>query len=177
MTRRLRFSIGVLVALIALYGVVLRVAPAPGRSKARKAPPAPPVEGGAAFEKPGPYPTEYDEVTVTIEIPPASEFPSGWAQTDGCPHTRITRVLGAAVGPGNGCPVLKLKPEGPAAKAGIQPLDRLGEPRDCARALYGSFRPGKDARTVEWTVRRPKGGKTESPEAGGPATGADDGDL
>jgi len=162
MTNRLRFSIAVLVALIALYVVVLRVAPAPDRSKARKAPPGPPVEWGGAFEKPGPYPTEYDEVIVTIEIPPLSEFPPAWAKGRGCPHARITRVLGAAVGRGNGCPVLKLKPEGPAAKAGFQPRDRLGEPRDCASALYGSFRPGKEARTVEWMVRRPKAAKKGS---------------
>ena len=177
MTRRLSFSIAVLVALIALYVVVLRVAPAPDRSKARKAPPSPPVEGGAAFEKPGPYPTEYDEITVTIEIPPISEFPAPWAKADGCPHTRLTGVLGAAVGPGNGCPVLTVEPEGAAAKAGIQPLDRLGEPSDCASALYGSFRPRKDARTVEWTVCRPKAGKSESPEADAPATEGEQGDL
>jgi S1-C subfamily serine protease len=73
-------------------------------------------------------------------------------------------VLGAAIGPGNGCPVLEVKPDGPAAKAGIQPLDRLGKPSDCASALYGFFRPGKDARTVEWMVRRPK---AESPGADG----------
>jgi len=173
MIRRLSFLIAVLVALVALYVVVLRVAPAPDRSKARQASPAPPVEGEVAFEGPGPYPTEYDEVTVTIEIPPVSEFPPIWAETDGCPVTRMSGALGAAIGPGNGCPVLDIDPEGPAAKAGIQRFDRLGEPSDCASSIYRSFRPREEAGTVEWTVRRPKAAKSESPEADVPATEAE----
>jgi hypothetical protein len=177
MTRRLSFSIAVLVALIALYVVVLRVAPAPDRSKARNAPPASPVEGGAAFEKPGPYPTEYDEVTVRIEIPPLSEFPALWAESDGCPHSRMTKVLGAGIGPGNGCPVLTVEPDGPADKAGIKRFDRLGEPSDCPSTLYRSFRPGKEACTVEWMVRRPKGGTAESPGADAPATESEEGGV
>jgi hypothetical protein len=177
MTRRSSFLIAALVGIIALYFVVLRVAPAPDRRKAQKVSPAPTeeletiqMEGGVEFQKPGPYPTEYDEVTVTIEIPPASEFPVAWATTHGCPHNRLTGALGAMIGPGNGCPVLVVEPDGPAAKAGIQPLDRLGEPGDCASALYYAFRPRKEARSVEWTVRRPKGAKSESAEAEGAAS-------
>ncbi len=173
MTRRLGFFIAALVGIIALYFVVLRVAPAPYRPKADKVSPAPPVEGELAFEKPGPYPTEYDEVTVTIEIPPVSEFPAAWARAHGCPHKRLTGALGAMIGPGNGCPVLVVEPDGPAAKAGIQPFDRLGEPGDCASALYYAFRPRKEAHTVEWTVRRPKGAKSESAEGEGPGTKAE----
>ena len=162
--------IAALVGIIALYVVVLRVAPAPYRPKAEKGSSARPVEGEVAFEKPGPYPTEYDAVTVTIEIPPVSEFPSLWATTHGCPHTRVSGALGAMIGPGNGCPVLKVEPDGPAAKAGIQRFDRLGEPGDCVRSFYHFFKPRKEARTVEWTVRRPKAAKLESAEAEGPAT-------
>jgi hypothetical protein len=119
--------------------------------------------------KPGPYPTEYDEVTVSIDIPPLSEFPAGWAERDGCPHMRITGALGAAIGPGNGCPVLSVEPDGPADKAGIQRFDRLGEQSDCASSLYRSFKPRKEARTVEWTVRRPKGAASRSPAGDHPA--------
>lgn len=173
MTHRLGVLVILLVLVAACYLVVIRAGPVPGRSKPRPAPPGPPAEGEAAFIKPGPYPTEYDEITVTIEIPPVSEFPSGWAQTDGCPHMRVSRTLGAAVGPGNGCPVLVVEPDGPAAKAGIQPMDRLGKPSDCISSFYRIFRPRKEARTVEWTIRRPKTPASESPGPDAPAAKSD----
>jgi predicted metalloprotease with PDZ domain len=112
----------------------------------------------AAQEDPG----EYDEVTVTIEIPPLSEFPAGWAKNrDGCPHMRISRTLGAKMSGGGGVRIFEVEPDKPAAKAGIQPGDRLGELSDCASSLSRSFRPRKEARTIEWTVRRPKGDAAE----------------
>lgn len=164
MTSRLVFLVAALAAVFVLYLVVLRVAPVPGVSKARTASARPASEGPSDFEKPGPYPTEYDEVTVTIEIPPVSEFPWAWAEVDGCPHKRVSGALGAAIGGGNGCPVLKLDPEGAAAKAGIKRFDRLGEPSDCASSLYRTFKPRKEARTIEWTVRRPKAAEPREAE-------------
>jgi hypothetical protein len=65
-------------------------------------------------------------------------------------------VLGAVIGFGYGCPVLKLDPEGAAAKAGIQLLDRLGEPGECPVSIHWSFLPTEEPQTVEWMVRRPK---------------------
>ena len=44
-----------------------------------------------------------------------------------------------------------------AFRAGLQRLDRLAEPAECAASISRYFKPRKDARTVEWTVRRPKG--------------------
>lgn len=168
MTRRLVALVVVLAALCVLYFTVVQgMSP---RSWASRSPsPGPPPEGAAAADKPGPYPTEYDEVRVSIDIPPVSEFPAAWAEVDGCPHSRVSGALGAAIGPGNGCPVLNVEPGGPADKAGIQRFDRLGEPSDCAMTLYHSFKPRKEARTIEWTVRRPKGQASESPAADQPA--------
>lgn len=168
MTRRLVTLVVVLAALCVLYFALVRDM-APRSWASRSAAPRPSGEGADMANKPGPYPTEYDEVTVSIDIPPVSEFPAGWAESDGCPHSRVSGALGAAIGPGNGCPVLNVEPGGPADKAGIQRFDRLGEPGDCAMSLYRSFKPRKEARTVEWTVRRPKGQAPESPAADQPA--------
>lgn len=168
MTRTLKVSIAVLVVLMGSYVVVLRVAPPPDRLRSQQGARA---DGPRPALDPGPYPTEYDEVTVTIEIPPLSEFPAPWADNEGCPLTRLTGALGAMVGPGNGCPVLTVKPGSPADNAGIKRLDRLGKPEDCASALSGSFRPGEEARTVEWVVRRPKGGSAEGAGAEGAEPG------
>ena len=159
MTRRLSILIAVLVLVAVLCVVVLRVAPAPDRVRARRAPATEPT--ARAPEMPGPYPTEYDEVTVSVEIAPITEFPPIWADNDGCPHNRISRVLGAGVGPSNGCPVVVIEPDGAADRAGIRVFDRLGRPGDCASGIYRFFRPGEETRTVEWTVRRPKGAKVE----------------
>jgi hypothetical protein len=162
MTKRLRLSIAVLVILIALYVVVMRVAPPPRSSMAQNAA----REGPPSALNPGPYPTEYDEVTVTIEIAPLSEFPRAWATHGGCPHKVLMGVLGAVTGPANGCPVLAVEPDGAAAKAGIQRLDRLGKPEDCASSIQWDFRPWNEPRTVEWTLRRPK----SATSGGGPAS-------
>ncbi|NIR01976.1 MAG: hypothetical protein GTN78_17580, partial [Gemmatimonadales bacterium] len=119
MTGRLIILLLVLAALLVSYFGFVRELPGPSASPSTAAAPGTPGESPAGFEKPGPYPTEYDEVTVTIVIPPVSEFPPAWAEIDGCPQTRVSGALGAAIGPGNGCPVLKVEPDGPAAKAGI----------------------------------------------------------
>ena len=109
-------------------------------------------------------PGKYDEVTVTIEIPPSSEFPAGWVKNrDGCPHIRICRTLGVKASGGGGVRIFEVDPGKPAAKAGIQPGDRLGDVGQCASSLYRSFRPREDVRTIEWTVRRPKGDAAEMP--------------
>jgi hypothetical protein len=152
MRRRLVLLVAALAAVAACYVVVLRVAPVRDLSHLAKLGPetAPPVDT-----------REYEEVAVEIEIPPLSEFPESWAQMDGCPHVRMSRALGAQISGGGGVRVLGVQPEGPAAKAGIQPGDVFGEPEDCASGLAHFFRPHTKARTVEWTVRRPKGGAGE----------------
>jgi hypothetical protein len=70
---------------------------------------------------------------------------------------RVSRILGAQVGPAGGVPVLAVLPDQPAAKAGIRPGDRLGEPGACVSTLYRHFTPREEPRTIEWTLRRPKG--------------------
>jgi len=70
----------VLIAMyIAMYTVVLRKSPIPNWLRARMS-----ASARVRPERPGgPYPTEYDEVKVTIEIPPLSEFPSTWTEVEG----------------------------------------------------------------------------------------------
>jgi membrane-associated protease RseP (regulator of RpoE activity) len=147
-----------LAAVIACYVMVQRVAPLPDRSH---------------LLKPGMQMTpkedtrEYEEVAVTIEIPPLSEFPRAWAEIDGCPHIRMCGALDAQLSGGGGVRVLAVKPGGPAAKAGLKPGDVFGEPEDCASGLVRFFAPRTEAHTVEWTVRRPKGWVWEPPAAEG----------
>jgi len=160
MTGRLRLLIVVLVVLAGLYAVVMRVASPQVPLWARRLT----SDTRKPAIEPDPYPTDYEELTVLIEIPPLSEFPDPWANRVGCPHKRLMRVLAAAIAPGNGCPVLELDPEGAAAKAGIQRLDRLGGPEQCAASIYEYFIPEKDAHTVEWTVRRPRNATARSLE-------------
>ena len=154
MTRRLVVLVVALAAVIGCYVVVLQVAPTPDRSYLLKTGPetTPTVDT-----------REYEEVAVTIEIPPASEFPQAWAQSAGCPHIRMRGVLGAQIRGGGGVRVLAVKPGGAAAKAGLKPGDVFGEQEDCASGLVHFFAPREEARTVEWTVRRPKGWVWEPP--------------
>ncbi len=158
MTRRLVLLVVALAAVIACYVVVVRVAPLPE---------------GPRLLKPGLEMTpkedtrEYEEVAVTIEIPPLSEFPEPWAQTDGCPHIRMSGALDAQLSGGGGVRVLAVKPGGPADKAGLKPGDVFGEQEDCASGLVHFFAPRKQAHTVEWTVRRPKGWVWKPPAAEG----------
>jgi hypothetical protein len=158
MTRRLVLLVVALAAVIACYMVVQRVAPMPDRSYLLKTGPetTPKVDT-----------REYEEVAVTIEIPPVSEFPAGWAHTSGCPHIRMSGALGAEISGGGGVRVLAVKPGQAAAKAGLKPGDVFGEPEDCASGLVHFFAPREEARTVEWTVRRPKGWVWERPSAEG----------
>jgi len=144
MTRRLMVLLAVFLGLVPVCFMVLRSAQPPRSTS---------TDAGAASES---CPLDHDDVPVSIEIPPLSEFPGPWAETDGCPHTRLTGALRASVGPSNGCPVLSVESGGPADKAGIRPGDRLGGPDDCASSLYQSFAPGIYSRTIEWTVHRPR---------------------
>lgn len=151
--------IGLLLALVVagaccLAILVLMPAPSPTKWTARRAAPA-----GARASKPAAAqedPAGYDLVTVKITIPPRSGFPDSWAAGAGCAHTQLSRILGAALSQGNGVIVFVVEPGKPAAEAGIRAGDRLGEPGDCPSTLVGAFFPGKKARTVEWTVRRPR---------------------
>jgi len=168
---RLIILLVILAAVIVCYGITLRLAPATSPWERPIVLMGPPREGrfagSAAQEDPG----EYDHVTVNIDIPPSSEFPAGWSGRGGCPHMRICRVLGVKASGGGGVRIFEVDPGKPAANAGIQPGDRLGEVSECASSLYGSFRPRKDARTIEWTVRRPKGDAAEMPRREGSAEG------
>lgn len=147
MTRRLIVLLAVFVGLVPVCFMVLRSAPPPRLVS---------TDTGGAAAGIGSYPADHEDVTVSIEIPPLSEFLEPWAKTDGCPHTRLTGTLRARIGSSNGCPVLSVESGGSADKAGLRPGDRLGGPDDCASTLYPSFAPGVESRTIEWTVHRPQ---------------------
>jgi hypothetical protein len=136
--------------------VVLALMPAPSPTSLT-APRAKPASERA--EKPAAAqedPAGYDRVAVKITIPPMSKFPASWAAGAGCAHIQLSRILGAALSQGNGVVVFVVEPGKPAAEAGIEPGDRLGEPGDCPSTLVGAFLPGKETRTLDWTVRRPR---------------------
>ena len=170
MKRRLVILLVVLGALGMCYGLAARLAPMPiaarpAPAQARKPAASPAASLPAKEEAAG-----FDEVTVKVEIGPASDYPEAWRRGHGCAHTILSRVLGAQVGSGNGCPVISLEPGKAADKAGIRVRDRLGYPEDCASSLYGYFAPGPKARTVTWTVRRPR--TTSAPSPSEPAAAA-----
>ncbi len=137
MNRRLVFLLALLVVAITSYVVVARMALVP------------PLQVAAAEEKRPPL--EMQDITVTIEIPaiPKEELP-------GCPEKQLSKVLGARIGTVAGVPVFAVEPGKPAAKAGIQMGDRLGGPEVCPSSLYKTFTPGKEPRTITWTIHRPK---------------------
>jgi hypothetical protein len=174
MRGRLIALILILAVLIVCYGIVMRVAPPPGPLKPAARAPAD-GERHSILPPELDNPEGYEYVTVEIEIPPQSELPGLWRRGRGCPHKALMRALGVSTAPGRGLPVFSIQPGKVAAKAGIQVGDRLGEPGDCASALYGVFWPGREARKMEWTVRRPKVKEVASP-AGESAAAPEEGD-
>ena len=152
MNRRLVVLLAIMGALIICYGALVRVTPV---AKPAKRVASAKKDGVQALASPR-DPNAYGDVTVKIEIPPSAEFPEVWARGKGCPHNKLSGVLGAKIGAGGGVLVFAVEPGKPAAKAGIQPGDRLGGPDDCPSSLYRSFAPRKEPRTITWTIRRPK---------------------
>jgi hypothetical protein len=152
MGRRLIFLVAALAVLVAASFVFLRVAPPPSPTSLMEPPERTGPVPAAAQEDPA----GYSSVEVKVTIPPLSAFPPGWAKSEGCAHTRLSGVLGAALSQGSGVVVFAVEPGKPAAEAGITPADRLGEPGACPNTLVASFAPGEKARTISWTIRRPK---------------------
>jgi hypothetical protein len=152
MARRLIALLAALAVLVVASLIFLRVAPPPSPTGLS----SPPKRTGPLPAAAQEGPAGYSNVEVKITIPPLSAFPSGWAKSEGCAHTRLSGVLGAVLSQGNGVVVFAVEPGGPAARAGITPGDRLGEPGACPQTLAGSFAPGEKARTISWTIRRPK---------------------
>ncbi len=152
MGRRLIILLATLVVLVAASVAFLRFASVPSPTSLTDRPKhTGPLPAAAQDDRAG-----YDNVTVKITIPPLSAFPSGWANSEGCAHSRLSGTLGAVLSQGNGVIVLAVEPGKPAAKAGITPGDRLGEPGACPNTLADSFAPQEKPHTISWTIRRPK---------------------
>jgi S1-C subfamily serine protease len=71
----------------------------------------------------------------------------------------------------HGLVVETVVPEGPAARAGIEPGDHLGNQRDCPSTSLGLYRPHSQPRQVEVTVRRPASSTPHTPLAEESASG------
>jgi len=162
MTRTLGVLIGIVLVLAVAWGVMMVAMPEArpslpelggvGRLIAEKS------DGAARTEGPG----AFEEVLVTVEIPPAAELPD----LDGCPADQVRGILGIELGAMHGIGVSAVSPEGPAARAGIQPGDSIakckGELLTCPMTLLPHVQPGETAREVEFTLRR---AKTQEPES------------
>lgn len=152
MGRRLIILLAALAVLAAASAAFLRFASVPGPTSLAERPKRTgPLPAAAQNDAAG-----YDNVTVKITIPPLSAFPAGWANSEGCAHSRLSGTLGAVLSQGNGVIVFAVEAGKPAAKAGITPGDRLGPPDACPQTLAGSFAPREEARTISWTIRRPE---------------------
>jgi hypothetical protein len=161
MKRRLMVLLALFAMSAVALPVALRLAPASHRLQKTKKTPLSDLPAWAPARG---TPDRYEAVTLTITIPAASELPGPIAASFGCPQQQLASVLGVAVTPGQGCVVVHLEEDGPAAMAGVRLGDRMSDsPDDCPSAIAGSFRPGEHARDLTWTVQRPVIAPIETP--------------
>jgi hypothetical protein len=162
MEREMRGRLAVLLGILILAVIAWRVAiaTAPPLSKLPTKPSGPPPEDWTPPSW-GEAPHGWETLTVTIEIPPADQFPAGISQPRGCARSKLTKVLGIQLRGIYGVPVGVVLPDSPAAQAGILPGDLLGDREDCPSNIANSFLPRREARSVEWQVRRAR----QSPES------------
>jgi len=163
MTRRLRWLIAAAVVLLVGYGGILAVYPQARpwqRLLTRRA--AGPRDRSS---RRGPPQVEREDVSVTIAIPPKDEV----GPLEGCPKDRLETILGVKLSHAHGLCVGTVAPDGPAAKAGIEPGDQLAERHECPSTTIGRFLPRDDIREVRLTLRRPKAEGSEPDESAGEA--------
>ncbi len=110
------------------------------------------------------------EISATILIPPADEV----GPVGRCPKKGMETILGVTISQPHGLCIGSVVPDGPAAKAGIKPGDRLGQPSDCPRSTIDRFLPGDEAREVRVTIRRSKQQEPDGRPNPEPGSGAGD---
>jgi S1-C subfamily serine protease len=166
MTRTLGVLIGVVLVLAIGYVAMMVAMPEARPSLPEVGKLVRPTGGhpGAAARSKDAKP--FEELVVTVDIPPAAELP----ELRGCPAHQVCDILGIKFGAMHGMGVSAVSPEGPAAKAGIQPGDGIalckGKPVTCPSTLLPGVRPGKTTKEVELTLRRVKKQESESPPNG-----------
>jgi hypothetical protein len=98
MRGRLIVLSGILILAVIAWRVAIVMEP-----PMQKPPKKPSVAPGEDWTPPswGEAPHGWETLTVTIEIPPADEFPAGVAQARGCAQTKLSKVLGIHPRPGS----------------------------------------------------------------------------
>lgn len=104
-----------------------------------------------------------------IVIPSAAEC----GTLEGCPAKQLAAILGVSFSNPHGLCIDTVDPDGPAAKAGVEPGDQLGRPSECPSSTIGRFLPRDEARTVAITITRWKPEQADAQGDGEPETGAD----
>jgi hypothetical protein len=148
MTGRLRLLLVAVIALLAGYGVMLAVWP-----DARPSLPSAPWHAEASGDHASHQKASdarYEKIAAEILIPSAAEC----GPLTGCPMKRLGTILGVRFSDPHGLQIGALDPEGPAAKAGLQPGDQLGLRTECPSSTIDYFLPKEEARTVSVTARR-----------------------
>ena len=153
MTRTLRWLLGTVLVLVILYGVLLYVEPDARPWKRAVRPRPVPREGGPRAAGRADL-AGYDTVLVTLEIPAAGDVPRGGTHRGNCPKDQLCNTLGVTLAQFHGLVVASVVPDGPAAKAGIVPGDRLGRHSDCPRTVLPRFQARSEPRQVELTLHR-----------------------
>jgi len=163
MTRTLGVLIGIVLVLAIAWGVLMIAMPEARPSLSEVGKLVRPTGGQSGAAAHSQDPDAFEEVVVTVEIPPAAELP----ELRGCPSHQVCDILGVKLGAMHGIGVSAVSPESPAAKAGIQPGDGIamckGKPVTCPSTLLPGVRPGKTTKEVELTLRRVKEQEPESP--------------
>jgi membrane-associated protease RseP (regulator of RpoE activity) len=103
----------------------------------------------------------FEHVVVTLELPALDE-PLIWAgegHGPNCAMTKVSSVLGIAIGQPHGITVARVIPNGPAAEAGILAGDGIvqcGEAKvTCPASLLPYLKRGQEPKSLTLTVRRP----------------------
>lgn len=163
MTGRLRWLMAAAAVLLVGYGGILAVYPQarPWQTLLTRRAAGPRDRSSRR----GPPQVECEDVSVTIAIPPADEV----GPLEGCPKNRLETILGVKLSHPHGLCVGTVAPDGPAAKAGIEPGDQLAGRFECPSTTISRFLPRDDIRDVRLTLRRPKAEGSQPDEVAGEA--------
>ncbi len=169
MSGRLRWLAVTVLVLLAGYVAILAMWPEARPSRPRRSASRRVDTSSAPASQHRPSQGSYQQVSCEIVIPSADEVgPLG-----GCPKTQLGTILGVSIARPHGLVVGDVAPDGPAAKAGVQPGDQLGLPSECPSSTIGRFLPRDEAHTVTITITRRKPEQADAQAGSEPETGAE----